>query len=130
MKDQKHNMEYKQRVMRIIRYSLIVFSIFILGGLTPYQEIFFGLALGTAVSILNLSITANKVNKLGEIAASKDLHTTPRPIFTGMLSRFALAILAIMFALEYPQYFNFVSTLLGLFVAQVIAVIDGIKHSF
>lgn len=129
MKDQAH-IEYRQRVVRIIRYSLIVLSVFIIGGLTPYQDIFFGLALGTVVSILNLSITANKVNKIGEVAANKDLHTSPRPIFTGMLSRFALAILAIMFALEYPQYFNFISTLVGLFVAQVIAVIDGIKHRF
>lgn len=130
MNDQTNTTEYKKRVARIVRYSVIFLSIFILGGLTPYQDIFFGLALGTAVSILNLIITANKVNKIGEVAANKNLHTTPRPIFTGMLSRFALAILAIMFALEYPQYFNFSSTLVGLFVAQVIAVIDGIKHRF
>lgn len=130
MKDQTDILEYKLRVVRIIRYSLIVISVFILGGLIAYQDIFFGLALGTSVSTINLLITANKVNKIGEIAANKNLHTTPRPIFTGMLSRFALAILAIMFAIEFPQYFNFISTLLGLFVAQAIAVIDGIKHRF
>lgn len=130
MKDQTDTLEYKLRVVRIIRYSLIVISVFIIGGLIAYQDILFGLALGTSVSTINLLITANKVNKIGEIAANKNLHTTPRPIFTGMLSRFALAILAIMFALEFPQYFNFISTLIGLFVAQVIAVIDGIKHRF
>lgn len=129
MKDQS-NIEYKRRIVRIIRYSVIVLVIFLMGALTPYKDIFFGLALGTFVSILNLSITANKVNKIGEVAASKDIHTTGRPIFTGMLSRFALALLAIMLALEYPQYINFISTLLGLFIAQVIAVIDGIKNKF
>lgn len=129
MKDQS-NFEYKQRVIRVTSYSLIVLAIFLLGGLTAYEDIFFGLALGTTVSIINLVNAAIKVNKIGEIAANSGVHTKNRPTFSGMFSRFALAILATMIALEYPQYFNLISTLFGLFVAQVIAIIDGIKHKF
>lgn len=129
MKDQI-DLEYKQRVLRVIRYSVIVLIILLVGALTPYKTIFFGLALGTTVSIINLTNAAIKINKIGEIAANKNVHTNGRPIFTGMFSRFALSILAIMFALEYPQYFNFIATILGIFVAQVIAIIDGIIHRF
>lgn len=128
MKDQANNIEFKQRVVRIIRYLVILLFVFLIGGMTPYSDIFLGLALGTSVSMINLIVTAKKVNQIGEVASNSSNNNT-KPLFSGMITRFALSILAVLIALEYPQYFNIISVILGLVIAQFIAIVDGIKHS-
>lgn len=119
--------EFKDSVKRVIRYSLIILLIFIIGSLTPYSEIFLGLALGSAVSIVNLIITAKKVNLIGDVATN-EVHRT-KPVFSGMVTRFGLSILVVLIALEYPQYINLISVIFGIFVAQIVAIIDGIKNN-
>lgn len=120
---------YKQRVIRISKYTAILLIIFLVGVFTPLSNIFLGLLVGTTVSLINTVFTAWKINIIGGIAATASSHDNRRAS-AGMLTRIALSVLAIMVAMEYPDYFNIYSTLIGLFIVQVITVVDGIIYKF
>lgn len=128
MKNHSKN-DFTDRVKRIIRNSSVLLVLLLIGAFSPYAEVFLGLALGTLVGIINLIITAIKVNQIGDIAANQNQYKRTKPAFSGMISRFGLAILAVLIALEYPQYINLISVLIGLFVAQIILIIDGLRHT-
>lgn len=129
MKNHPQN-DFTNRVKRIVRNSSAMLVLLLIGALSPYSEIFLGLALGTVVGIINLIVTAVKVNQIGNIASNQNQNKRTKPVFSGMISRFGLAILAVLIALEYPQYFNLISVLVGLFLAQIIAIVDGLRHSY
>lgn len=120
--------DYKLKVIRISKYSFILLFVYLIGVFTPYTSIFLGLLIGTSASLINTIYTAWKVNKIGEIAARTEEHGKTKYASTGMLTRTAFSVLIILFVLQYPQYFNIYSTLIGLFTTQVISVVDSIKH--
>ncbi|MGD9677953.1 MAG: ATP synthase subunit I [Vulcanibacillus sp.] len=120
---------YKRKIIRIAKYTLILEIIFGIGLLTPYSAIFLGLILGTAVSLLNTVYAAWKVNKIGELAADINQKHKTKYSSTGMFTRMALSLLTIMLVLEYPQYFNLYATLTGLFITQIISAVDTIKSN-
>ncbi|MFV9510404.1 ATP synthase subunit I [Tepidibacillus sp. LV47] len=126
-----HSMDdFKQRILRIVRYTLYLLSIFIIATLiTPYSAIFLGLSLGTFVSLFNMIYTAWKVNKIGEFAVNAKHQLRKKPLFSGMTTRFATSILAVMLVYQYPENIRLFSTLIGLFVAQFITIVDGIIHA-
>lgn len=117
--------EYNRRIKRIHRFANRLLIIFAIGITTPLSGIFFGLTLGTFIGLINFLITVNRINKIGEIAVNSSAGRS-KPVFSGMLIRFALAILAIMIAYKNPQYFNLFSTIFGLLIVQIIAIVDGI----
>ncbi|MGD9679477.1 MAG: ATP synthase subunit I [Vulcanibacillus sp.] len=121
--------DYKLKVIRIAKYTLILLFVYLIGAFTPYSSIFMGLLIGTTVSLINTIYTAWKVNKIGEIAARTEEHGKTKFASTGMLTRTALSLLVILLVLQYPQYFNIYSTLIGLFSTQVISVVDSIKSN-
>lgn len=109
---------------RQLRYILYTLAIFVLGwGFTEYKTVFGGLILGSIMSMFNLWLLARKSIQVGEAAAN---GKSVRSI--GSASRFASAILATIIAMQYPEYFNLISTILGLMVAYVIIVIDFFIH--
>ncbi len=121
--------EYKQMILRIIRYTSILIVIFLAGIITPYSSVFLGLALGTSVGLFNFLITVWKVNQIGEIAANTGKSNKGKPVFSGMATRFSLAILAVMLVYKFPHYVNLISTIIGLFITQIIIVVDNLKHN-
>ncbi|MFT9486086.1 MAG: ATP synthase subunit I [Tepidibacillus sp.] len=121
--------DFKARIIRIVRYTLILLSLFMIGVITPYSAIFLGLALGLAVGLLNLLHTAWKVNRIGEMAIKVKAQTRKRPMFVGMFTRFATSILAIMLVFQYPEQLHLVSTVIGLFLIQIVTIVDGIINS-
>lgn len=124
-----HSIElYRQRVKRIMRFSLMVLIFFALGMLTPFSSYFAGLFLGTIVSLFNSLLLARKVDKLGEYAADAEIHNKKKPFFSGMITRFSASVIAIMIVYHFPQHIHLISTIIGLFVTQIIIVVDGIRH--
>lgn len=119
-------MNYKIKVARITRYTFILLFIFLIGVFTPYYQIFAGLVIGGAVSLVNMLYTARKIDKLGEIAVKIGENEKPSYASTGMLTRIALSVLGVLVALQFPEYFNVYSTIIGLFVAQLVTVVDSI----
>lgn len=120
--------DYKLKVIRITKYTFILLFIYLIGVFTPYSSIFSGLLIGTSASLINTIYTAWKVNKIGELAAKTSEHGKTKYASTGMATRTAFSVLIIIIVLQYPQYFNLYSTLIGLFTTQVISVLDSIRH--
>jgi len=109
---------------RQLKYILYIIAIYVLGwGFTGYQTIFAGLILGTAISTFNVWLLMKKSQQVGASAAG---GKPSRSI--GTASRYAAAVLAVIIALEYPQYINVYTTVLGLVTANVVIVIDYFIH--
>lgn len=121
-------MRYKIKVTRIIRYTFIILFIFLLGVFTPYYQFFAGLLIGGAVSLLNTYYTARKINRMGEIASQLGEDFQGRYMSTGMSTRVATSVLIVLLAMQFPEYFNLYTTIFGLFIAQLISVVDSIIY--
>lgn len=114
--------------MRIVKYTLILLFVFVLGAFTPYYQFFAGLVLGGAVSLLNTYYTSRKIDRMGEIASQLGEDSKTRYMSTGMLTRIAMAVLTVIVAMQFPEHFNLYTTIFGLFTAQLISVVDSIIH--
>ncbi|MDY0404563.1 ATP synthase subunit I [Virgibacillus sp. 179-BFC.A HS] len=112
--------QYDQMITRERKWMLYLLAIFVLGAaFTPYVRIFLGLLLGGAVSFYNLFLLQKKTQEFAKAAASKD---KPRGI--GMISRFAAAIIAVMIALRFEEYFHIVAVIIGLMTSYPVIIIE------
>lgn len=108
-------------------YTVILITFFILlAFLTSHQSIFFGLTLGSIISLSNLLSTYFQVKRLGESVVSG------RAKFSlGTLFRFALASFAVYTALQYPGLFHIYSVVIGLMLTYIIIYFNALlqlKH--
>jgi ATP synthase protein I len=108
------------------KYIFTLLSIYVLGwGFTSYQSIFLGLILGTSMSLYSLWLMVRKANQFGEA-----LEKGERVRSLGMVSRMAIAALAVLIATEYPDKFHLVSVVLGLMTSYIVIMIDYFIQSF
>lgn len=115
--------DYGLAVRRVIKFTLYFLSLSLLGyAFTQYKLEFAGLALGALVSLINTIYTARKVLRLGDVVVSGE----KRRVSLGSATRLATSLLAVLIAMRYPELFNTIFTIIGLFVGQTIAFIDGI----
>lgn len=115
--------DYSVIVRRVIKFTLFFLSFSLIGyAFTQYKLQFAGLTLGASISFINTIYAARKINRLGDIAVSGE----NQKLNLGFATRLSTSVLAVFAALQYPQYFDLIFTVIGLFVAQTIALIDGI----
>ncbi|MBD7938722.1 MULTISPECIES: ATP synthase subunit I [Cytobacillus] len=118
--------EIQERFSRQRKYMLFLLSFFVLGwGFTSYQSIFLGLILGTVLSFFNLWLIVRKMIQFRE-AVEKEQKVRS----LGTMSRMASAALAVIIALEYPEYFHLISVVLGLMTSYLVIMIDFFLQSF
>jgi ATP synthase protein I len=110
---------------RYRKYILYLLSIYVLGwGVTEYQSVFLGLILGTSISLYNLWTMVRKHRQFG-LALQEGKRTT-----LGTASRMAASIVAVFFALKYPDYLHLISVILGLMTMYIVIMIDFlVQHS-
>lgn len=109
------------------KYVYFLLAILVLGwGFTDYQTIFLGLILGTAISLFNLWHLARRTEKFGE-AVSKG---GKKKRSLGMFTRMAAAILAVIIAMEFPEYFHVLSVVIGLMASYIVIMIDSFFQLF
>ncbi|WP_243387238.1 ATP synthase subunit I [Bacillus kexueae] len=111
---------FENLLARSKKYIFYLYSIYVLGwGFTPYPTIFLGLILGTSFSLYNLWLLIRKSNqfnsRISEGKAARSL---------GTISRMAAAGLAVLIALRFPEYFHFISVIIGLMTMYVVIMID------
>lgn len=104
-----------------IQTVILIFLFIILAFTTTYNSIFFGLILGSIISLSNLWSTYFQVKRLGE---SVDVGRAKFSL--GTLFRFALAIGAIYVAFQYPDTFHFISVVIGLMLTYIIILINSL----
>lgn len=108
------------------KYILFFLAILVLGwGFTPYQSVFLGLILGSVVSFFNLWLLARRTKKFGEaVLSGRKMRSL------GTFSRMAAALLAVFIAVEYPEYFNLISVVIGLMTSYIVLMIDALISTF
>lgn len=90
--------------------------------LVEYRPYAAGLILGSAVSMINARYLAWKIQKFATAAIEKK----GRKVNLGFLTRAAMAALAGLIAIRYPQHFAFTTTIAGYFFAQLATLVVGI----
>ncbi|MDQ0218511.1 ATP synthase subunit I [Peribacillus cavernae] len=109
---------------RHLKYLLYFLAICAFGwGFTDYQDVFAGLALGTAFGVFNLWLINRRMRAFEAAINSGEKFRS-----LGTMSRLASAALAAIIALEYPEQFNLISVVLGLMTAYIVIVIDFLIH--
>ncbi|MCU9613303.1 ATP synthase subunit I [Caldibacillus lycopersici] len=105
---------------RSTKYLFFLLALFVLGwGFTTYQTVFAGLILGTTISFFNLWLLYRKSIKLSEAVANG------RTVYSlGSISRLASAALVVLIAIRYPEYFNILSSIIGIMTTYFVIIID------
>lgn len=117
--------EFKKLFSHQIKYMIYIIALFVLGwGLTSYKQVFAGLLLGSVISLYFLWSTARKIDMLGQAVVEGG-----KAMSLGTFSRLASAILAVMIATRYPEYFHLVSVVIGLMTSYVVIMITFFIHS-
>lgn len=117
--------ELQQSIKRQRTYLIYLLAIFVLGwGFTSAQDIFAGLFLGTALSLYNHWIIGRRIDRFSK--AVEDGRKIPS---LGTILRMGSAALAAMVAIQNPDQFHLVATVIGLMTAYAVIMIDfGIQH--
>lgn len=115
---------YERMISRQRKWMFYLLALLLLGaGLTPFLRIFLGLLLGTILSFYNLWLMQRKIDQLGK--ASTEQRTSQG---IGTFTRLASAVLAVLVALQYPEYFHLISVVIGLMTAYLVIMIDFMLH--
>ncbi|RBW68720.1 ATP synthase subunit I [Bacillus taeanensis] len=113
-------MQKDRNLKRFMQLTVYIIALLVLGwGFTPYQSVFLGAILGLIIGSFNIWFMYRKVKKLGQAAAEGT-----KAYSLGMLTRFALAGLAVLVALRYPDTFHLLSMVIGFSSAYIIIFID------
>ncbi|RFB17285.1 ATP synthase subunit I [Bacillus sp. HNG] len=105
---------------RYRKYIFYLLAIYVLGwGFTAYKSVFLGLILGTLGSLWILFTLARK-NK--QFTKAFEEGRTVRSL--GTMSRMAVAGLAVLVVMEYPEKFHLGSMIIGLMTAYFVIMID------
>lgn len=112
--------DLKQHFHRYTKYILYLLSIFVLGwGFTPYPSVFLGLILGTSLSLFNLWLIRKRMERFDRaIDEGKKVRSL------GTFSRMASAGVAVLIALEFPEFIHMISTVIGLMMVYIVIMID------
>jgi ATP synthase protein I len=107
------------------KWIFYLLSIYVLGwGFTSFQTVFLGLILGTCFGYLNLWLLVRKTENF-----DKKVTEGKKPKSLGSLSRMAMAGIAALIALKYPEQFNMVSLVVGLMTSYIVIMIDYFYHA-
>ncbi|MFX3624432.1 MAG: ATP synthase subunit I [Ectobacillus sp.] len=114
-----------QLVQRQKKYMYYLLAIFVLcWGFTPYQRVFLGLILGTAVSFLGLRLVARRTDKLLDRVTKGNTTVRLKATAVSTYSRLAAIGLLIMFAVRYEHLIEFWGLGLGLMAGYLVMIID------
>lgn len=108
------------------KYIFLLLSVYVLGwGFTDHQSIYAGLILGTSISLYNLWLLARKTWNFGD-----DVLQGKKVRSLGSFSRYAAAGFAVLIAMEFPEHFHLIFTVLGLMTSYFVIMIDFLIQSF
>ncbi|WP_059104136.1 ATP synthase subunit I [Shouchella shacheensis] len=114
---------HKQLRHYILLTVLAVLLLLIGYVVTPYSAFFLGLILGLFTSLLNLWTTYRNAHIIGGTHSSSKWLSMILVSF-GFIFRISMALVAIWFALEYPELFHVLAVVIGLGLMYVIMMLD------
>ncbi|MVP01494.1 ATP synthase subunit I [Paenibacillus lutrae] len=107
-----------------LRITLFVLaaSVLIWAAYPPLRTITAGLTMGAVASGINALLLQRRVDMIGRTIAEQGVQRTS----LGFMSRLATVLLAVMFALKFPQHLDIVSTIIGCFLVPFFILLVGI----
>ncbi|WP_080872368.1 ATP synthase subunit I [Oceanobacillus timonensis] len=114
------NMIIRQRKWMLYWLAILVLC----AGFLPYTRIFLGLILGSSISFYNLWLLQHKSDQLGKTVAAGETAKTG----LGTFSRMAAAVLAVVVAIRFDEYFHLYAVIFGIVSSYVIMMIDVIVY--
>jgi ATP synthase protein I len=117
--------EFRVMFNRQRKWIFYLLSMYVLGwGFTSYKMTFLGLVLGTSFGFINLWLLVRKTESFDKaISKGKKVRSL------GSLSRMAMAGIAVVIALRYPEYFQIVPVVIGLMTSYLVIMIDYFYHA-
>lgn len=116
---------YYKKVLKLLVYALSIS--FVLWAVLPrFRPIMSGLILGELGGLFNTSFLAWKVRKVIERAVDQNKGRSQ----TGFITRALVSFLVVLISVHYSQYFNLISTLIGLFLFHFAALSKGSLYIF
>lgn len=113
-------LDYERMISRQQRGMLYLLVILVIGaGFAPYPAIFFGLLLGTAISMYNHYLLQRKVADYAEKVEKQE-----KPKGLGMVSRIAAVVLGVLIVLRNQDYFHPIAFIVGLMASYLIILVD------
>ncbi|MFD1064500.1 ATP synthase subunit I [Oceanobacillus locisalsi] len=114
------NMVIRQRKWMFYWLAILVLC----AGFLPQTRIFLGLILGSSVSFYNLWLLQYKSNQLGKtVAAGENTRSG-----LGTFSRMTAAVLAVVIAMQFEEYFHLYAVIFGIISSYVIMALDIIFY--
>jgi ATP synthase protein I len=109
---------------RARKWMLYLMALYVLAwGFTTYKTVFLGLILGTAFSYISLFLLVKHIRKFDKyVTNGKKVRSV------GSLQRLALASLAAVIAIRWPEYFNIIFVIVGLMTNYIVIMIDYLFH--
>jgi len=111
--------------LKTVQNAFLFFLSFCLAAwalLVDYRIYFAGLMLGSIASMINARFLAWKINKMAAAA----IEQKGRKVTLGFLTRAAIAALAGLVAVRYPQHIALTTTIAGYFFVQLATLVLGI----
>lgn len=119
--------ELQHSIKRQRKYMFYLLAAFVLGwgfASAQDQDVYAGLILGTALSLYNHWIISKRIERF-----SKAVEEGRKVPSLGTILRMGSAALAAMIALQNPDQFHLISTVIGLMTAYAVIMIDfGIQY--
>ncbi len=116
--------DLSRRARAVAAGLLLLLAVWLLGwSVTSWKPLFLGLVVGTTVSFVNAMQMAWRIRWF-----FRRLNATGRKPLTagGMAFRFAMAALAALVAVKWPQHVDLAGVLVGLVTAPVMILIHGL----
>lgn len=113
--------DYDRMVTRQRKWMLYFLAIIVIGcGFSSYQQVFYSLLLGGAVSFYNLWLLQHKTRALGKAV----VETGKVRGGLGTFSRLAATILAVLIALRFNETFHIIAVVFGLISSYIMIGLD------
>lgn len=111
----------------VTRITFLFLSVCFIGWalLPAYSGYFSGLIIGTIASLISYTFLAWKVRQATDAMIKK----TNRKVYLGYLTRAAIALLAVVITLRYPQI-ELTGTIIGLFFTQMTTLSVGLLYGW
>ncbi|WP_018923173.1 ATP synthase subunit I [Salsuginibacillus kocurii] len=114
--------DFSMKIRLYVQWSLYLTAFYVLGwGFTDYTTIFAGLVLGAVFALYNLWSMYSKVKKLGQTATEGK-----RFLSLGTFSRLAVAVLAVLIVIRFPELFHPVGVVIGLMTPYIVILVHAI----
>lgn len=92
-------------------------------GLSPYDSIFAGIALGAFFGTYNFWILVRRMEKF-----DRSISEGTKVASIGTAFRFGSGVAAVAIAISLPQYFHLISTVIGLMIPYIFLVVERLVH--